>query len=290
MKLLVTIATFLGVAVICVSVWAFYTSGVLDETRFELALTEEKLATTEDKLATITDELEETNEALYDASNKLENLEEELEDTEDELSDTKTELSLASSELSSIKNRLVSTKNDLEDTEEQLEIARETLGGLGITLMASKQCNDVDLVDNPDAKNPSWAEVKDFLSEDKTEENTYIEGEYDCSQFSRDVHNNAEAAGIRAAEVQVWWSNDIYGHALNAFLTTDYGLVYIDCTGGPDAAARIVMDKAYRGAEVYLITGENVRDDYWWDNLWIYFYIPTSRGADAITSNIIIYW
>jgi len=45
------------------------------------------------------------------------------------------------------------------------------------------------------------------------------------------VHNNAEAAGIRAASVSVDFEGDEEGHALNVFETIDKGLVYIDCTG-----------------------------------------------------------
>jgi hypothetical protein len=45
------------------------------------------------------------------------------------------------------------------------------------------------------------------------------------------VHNNAEAAGIRAASVSVDFEGDEVGHACNAFDTIDKGLVYIDCTG-----------------------------------------------------------
>ena len=138
-----------------------------------------------------------------------------------------------------------------------------------------------------------------FLSQDQTEKNTYIKDVYDCSQFSRDVHNNAEAAGIRAAEVQVKFRNEVTGHALNAFLTTDYGLVYVDCTGSPDirvdTIARVKAGKEYRAVEINRVTGTNVRNDYWWDTLSSYYYIPSSfslpwstRGK--VTSSIKIYW
>ena len=70
-----------------------------------------------------------------------------------------------------------------------------------------------------------------FISQDQTDKNTYIKDIYDCSEFSRDVHNNAEAAGIQGAVVQVKFRNESIGHALNAFLTTDRGLVFVDSTG-----------------------------------------------------------
>ncbi len=52
-----------------------------------------------------------------------------------------------------------------------------------------------------------------------------------CADFAEDVHNNAEAKGIRAAWVGIEFREAGDGHALNAFETTDRGLVYVDCTG-----------------------------------------------------------
>ena len=135
-----------------------------------------------------------------------------------------------------------------------------------------------------------------FLSQDQTEMHPYIEDVYDCSQFSRDVHNNAEARGIRAAVVQVKFRNEVVSHALNAFLTTDYGLVYVDCTGAPDTIARVKTGKEYRAVEIDRVTGINVRNDYWWDALSRYYYFPSSSflyfytGGYCVTSSIRIYW
>jgi len=85
------------------------------------------------------------------------------------------------------------------------------------------------LVDNPDATNPSYAELVAFIQMDLSDTNRYIDGEYVCADYAEDVHNNAEVAGIRTAWVSVTFENDDEGHALNAFETTDKGLVYIDC-------------------------------------------------------------
>jgi hypothetical protein len=90
------------------------------------------------------------------------------------------------------------------------------------------------LVDNPNALNPTFAELVAFIEQDKTDANNYLEHPligYVCADFAEDVHNNAEAAGIRAASVSVDFEGDEVGHACNAFDTIDKGLVYIDCTG-----------------------------------------------------------
>lgn len=51
-----------------------------------------------------------------------------------------------------------------------------------------------------------------------------------CGHFAQAVHNDAEEAGIKAAVVIVEFTDGTL-HALNAFQTTDMGLIYIDCTG-----------------------------------------------------------
>jgi hypothetical protein len=93
----------------------------------------------------------------------------------------------------------------------------------------------IELINNPDAVNPIYDDLIDFIKQDKTDIRFYIEeGDwaYVCADASEDVHNNAEAAGIRAAWVGIQFTGNQPGHAINAFETVDKGLVYIDCTGG----------------------------------------------------------
>ena len=72
---------------------------------------------------------------------------------------------------------------------------------------------------------------------------TYDLDSFVCADFAEMLHNNAEAAGIRAAYVCIMLLNETEGHTLNAFETTDKGLVFIDCTapiGGISDADTIV--------------------------------------------------
>ena len=106
----------------------------------------------------------------------------------------------------------------------------------------------LELVNNPDAKDPTWDELKSFLAQDNTNQHLYITDSFVCADFAEMLHNNAEAAGIRAAYVSVELEcvytyqpkptpptgcpSCISGsHACNAFQTTDRGLIYIDDTG-----------------------------------------------------------
>lgn len=87
----------------------------------------------------------------------------------------------------------------------------------------------VNLRNTPDAKNISFTELKSFIRRDDTSEKLYLI--MHCVDFAELLHNNAERAGIKAAFVTINFKGEEIGHALNAFKTTDKGLVYIDCTG-----------------------------------------------------------
>jgi YHS domain-containing protein len=114
------------------------------------------------------------------------------------------------------------------------------------------------LIDNPDAIDPTYAELLAFIQQDTTDANNYLEDSligYVCADFAEDVHNNAEAAGIRAASVSVDFEGDEKGHACNAFNTIDKGLVYIDCTG-QGFEEKLNFHPEYTGKE-YVFVSDN---------------------------------
>lgn len=86
------------------------------------------------------------------------------------------------------------------------------------------------LHNNEMAENPSYKELIDFIQEDRTNWKDYVEGEYMCGDYAWEVHDNAEAAGIRAGFVYIKFAGDSVGHACNVFETTDSGTIFIDCT------------------------------------------------------------
>jgi hypothetical protein len=89
------------------------------------------------------------------------------------------------------------------------------------------------LTNNATAADPTFDELMAFILADTTDTLEYIvsgPGAFVCADFAEAVHNNAEAAGIRAAWVGLSFEGLKEGHALNAFETSDKGLVYIDCT------------------------------------------------------------
>jgi len=155
-----------------------------------------------------------------------------------------------------LKDQITSLSKQLSDARGQMGSAQSTITGLqstvsqlqaelklyhdtGITVSSGVQPlyrtahGPVSITNNVLAHNPTWSELKSFILADTTDSNYYDPLSYTCGDYAQDVHNHAEAAGIRAAyvEVDLTFQATLVYHALNAFVTTDQGLIYIDCTG-----------------------------------------------------------
>jgi hypothetical protein len=80
------------------------------------------------------------------------------------------------------------------------------------------------------ATNPSYNQLVNFLRNDYTEQQTYIDNVYTCTNFAMRLHDNAEANNLKTYIVTV----DVRGtagHMIDGFNTTDRGWVFIDDTG-----------------------------------------------------------
>jgi hypothetical protein len=95
---------------------------------------------------------------------------------------------------------------------------------------ASGNGQPLELYENAQAVDPSWAQLQQFLVADNTDQQLYIPDVFVCADFAALLHNRAEMAGIKTAYVSIDFVSGP-AHAFNAFHTTDRGLVYIDCTG-----------------------------------------------------------
>jgi len=172
-------------------------------------------------------DLNATRTTLSDTRLALANNETELSNTKDELSIITAELQDTEDYLSNIEAELQVTKDDLATVEAELEDAKAELSAL--------QADPLHL------HNPTFDEVISFLQEDETDSNPYIEDEYVCSHFARDVNNNAEEQGIRCAFVDIRIPK--ISHAIIAFDTIDQELVYFDPQ--TDERVRPVIGKQY---------------------------------------------
>jgi hypothetical protein len=122
------------------------------------------------------------------------------------------------------------------------------------------------LRNNPAARNPSWSELKAFLQADQTDRRAYVTGKFTCGDFAELLHNNAEAGGIRAAIVAVELRPDgmaegTTNHSLNAFETTDKGLMYIDTTSSAqgfyaDKEVRVEVGQEYEPVSIFPQPGQ----------------------------------
>ena len=139
------------------------------------------------------------------------------------------------------------------------------------TLIAGADGNPIWLHNNPEAIDPSWVELKQFLQNDQTNKLLYNGSTFVCGDFAERLHNNAEKAGIRAAFVSVSLGSITHplggcsrvlmvaganGHACNAFQTTDRGLVFIDDTGmqdgsGEDCTVSMVKGQNYTPESIF---------------------------------------
>jgi hypothetical protein len=90
--------------------------------------------------------------------------------------------------------------------------------------------------------NPTYQEMKTFLAQDPTNNNNYVEDKYVCVDFAAAVKNDADAKGIRCAVVDIFYP-DGYGHTINAFDTTDRGLIYVEPQF--DQEVKLVVGKSY---------------------------------------------
>ncbi|MBN1690030.1 MAG: hypothetical protein JW901_03305 [Dehalococcoidia bacterium] len=75
----------------------------------------------------------------------------------------------------------------------------------------------------------AYEEVLGFLKEDKTDEQEFIDQYFDCISFANDLKERATTHGIKCAVVSMdLTGTKRIGHAINAFETTDRGIVYFD--------------------------------------------------------------
>jgi hypothetical protein len=185
---------------------------------------------------------------LTEKSTQLNETEAKLAVTESELDDTKSLYETTNFQLSQVQSQLQQIDRDLEEVTDELARYKETWGSVVESGVKPPFIN-VHLVNNSQSVNPTWAQLQAFIFTDKTDENPYVPDSYVCGEFASDVHNNAESSGIRCALVALEFQ-DVW-HACNAFITTDRGLVFIDCTGvmsgdGPSNCDKTVTVKLGR--------------------------------------------
>ncbi len=105
----------------------------------------------------------------------------------------------------------------------------------------------------------TYHQVLEFLKEDQTEKILYQPSEFVCWDFAELLQENAQKQGLRCAVVTLAWSGSPKSHVINAFETSDKGLIWVDVTGSHSKEVegfdRIMEPKEAGDAYIYEETG-----------------------------------
>ena len=121
-------------------------------------------------------------------------------------------------------------------------------------------------------RNPTWLELKEFLENDHTDSLVYEEDKFDCSGFAITLRDNAWRYGLRCAYIEITHVDSTTGHALNAFETSDNGVIYVDA-GSDDMIAYVQTGQPYGtisldGVKSKFISCEGNPDSFWGPLVW----------------------
>lgn len=104
----------------------------------------------------------------------------------------------------------------------------------GCSIVTGGNNRPLQLANSANAVNPTFNELTAFLEADDTDLLAFVTGgpqAFISSDFTKRLHDNAEAYGIRTGIVSIVFKDSHLNYAINVFETSDAGLVYIDCTG-----------------------------------------------------------
>jgi hypothetical protein len=278
------------------------TNGKLKSANNSLNIAQNQITTLQSTNDSLNSELASTTKQFGDTTIQLQNTQGELETTKTTLNTSisqvntlTTQLSATQTQLSNVQSQLSDTQSKLDNSLQQLSYAQSTLSGLGITVHAptsvwtlnNQQWNHTN---NPSAVNTTWSNLSSFITQDTTDRHVYNINTYNCVNYAVDIYNHAETAGINTARVSIYFKGESVGHALNAFITSDYGMVFIDCMEH-DNVAHVSLGETYKSVNLRTVPPSMFRNNTWWNaQQYDYYYIPTSSGQEAVVTSIDIWW
>ena len=268
----------------------------LGATQLSLQATQTSLDQMQATLQNTTQSLEQTRQDLNQTQTQLQDTNKSLEQTQQTLVEQKTQtekyiqlnqgneqkLKSQEAELAASQQSIQKIQQQLDESQKSLDLYKDTLGTQAFSAVrppyVSGNLKEITLINNSAATNPTWKQLEAFLLADKTDKRLYIPGVYECGNFAQELHNNAEAKGIRTAFVVISFQTGI-PHALNAFKTLDIGLVFIDDTGSTHPIELANLD-----LKVQLKKGEPLRGSLLFPEGW------GLSGSTRIVKSIEIYW
>lgn len=162
---------------------------------------------------------------------------EEYEELQSNLDDAEQEIGELNSELANLNNDYAALQNSYTELQGNYNSLLESAG-------------------NTSLENPTWSQLKGLLEADDTDELTYVDNVFDCTGFAITLRDNMWGYGIRCAYIEVIFAAG-EGHALNAFQTTDKGLVYIDVSN-EDMVAYVATGQPYGAIPIKTIQSSHI--------------------------------
>ncbi len=111
---------------------------------------------------------------------------------------------------------------------------------------------------------PSYQEMKAFLSSDNSDAQPYAEDQHICTDFTADVVNNAHKIGIRCAAVYIIYPET--GHSIVAFDTPDRGVCFVEPQY--DKEVKLSVGQSYSALNSFIKQGETDDTIVRWIIIW----------------------
>ena len=189
---------------------------------------------------------------FYTVFQSISALEQQKRNLENELNDVNDNLNAVNNQISNVNDEINQVVENLEENISELEM--------------------LESGDRYELHDPTYSEVVNFISSDKTDKKDHIENVFECRHYAREVNNNSEEQGIRCAYVVVNLSGP-ESHACVAFNTTDKGLLYYESQ--TDEKVNLETGKDYFADCVVIPGGAG------------YYY---ERNPDNIVEDFTLYW
>jgi hypothetical protein len=211
--------------VVCIAGLVFF--GVNKMTQLNSA--REELASTQIELTTTQAGLNSAQTSLANTETQLSQAQSNLASSEASLAVTRTDLETASQALDEKSSQLAQAQADYLASKQALDTANGASTDLQTTL-TNLQANYASLTTGYGyvMTDPTYQQVKAFISADMTDSNPYVDDSYVCVDFSMDVISHALQQKFRCAYVGIRFVGENAGHAIVAFNTTDRGLVFFE--------------------------------------------------------------
>jgi len=198
--------------------------------------------------------------------------------------------------------RLKATQSQITDLTQDLSALQQENESLQTDyddLLASHETLTKGLEEST-LRNPTWSELIQFIEEDSTDTLVYSAGTFDCEGFAITLRDRASRYGFRCAYVTID-STDRQGHALNAFETTDKGVVYVDVTEH-DTIAYVQVGQLYGRISLDVVKSDYIDcsgqpDEFWGALIWkshsnpfdYSYFLSFSQRVDFLNQTVATY-